>query len=295
MNRGHLVLFVRAPRWGVGKRRLARDIGDAAALRFEQMMLALLLRRLGRDRRWRLRLAVTPGRACHCAGLWPRGVPIAAQGRGDLGERMRRALAACPPGPALLIGSDIPGASAQHIADAFRLLGRHDLVFGPAGDGGFWLIGARRYPRLPRPFCRTAAGGRRTGGIARGRGFIHPMFQTTQAKIQVIQPPRLLGMRLIHATLQGIETPAQRGHGLTVRGTIRRGLRLLPRGHGLHPTGEGIKSGAQVSTRAVVDVGRDRQGGGEDHHQKPPRPSQWRTLHGYAPRPARQRARSRAG
>lgn len=152
MTRGHLVLFVRAPGFGVGKRRLARDIGDAAALRFERTMLGVLVRRLGHDRRWRLRLAVTPDRARNRARLWPGGVPIAAQGTGDLGTRMRRALASCPPGPAVLVGSDIPALAAHHIADALRLLGRHDLVFGPAGDGGFWLIGARRCPCLPPLF-----------------------------------------------------------------------------------------------------------------------------------------------
>jgi uncharacterized protein len=150
--RRHLVLFVREPRYGVGKRRLARDIGDAAALRFERAMLARLSRRLGRDRRWHLRLAVTPDRAPSRARLWPRGVPRAGQGGGDLGVRMRRALASCPPGPAILVGSDIPELTAGHIAAAFRLLGWVDLVFGPAADGGFWLVGARRVPRLPPLF-----------------------------------------------------------------------------------------------------------------------------------------------
>jgi hypothetical protein len=69
-----------------------------------------------------------------------------AQGRGDLGMRMRRALAACPPGPKLLVGSDIPGLNASHIAVAFALLGRHDVVFGPAADGGYWLVGCRCRP-----------------------------------------------------------------------------------------------------------------------------------------------------
>ena len=123
-----------------GKRRLARDIGDLAALRFERHMLARLLRRLGRDRRWHLRLAVTPDHACHRKRLWPRGIPIAGQGRGDLGHRMRRALAACPPGPAVLIGTDIPALGPGHIAEAFRLLGHYEIVFGPAVDGGFWLV-----------------------------------------------------------------------------------------------------------------------------------------------------------
>jgi hypothetical protein len=162
-----LILFVRLPRLGVGKRRLAREIGDVAAVRFERLMLARSLRRLGRDRRWRLRLAVTPDRAArqwpHRVGrksvapsagqrgdiggsrsaVPPYGTRIIPQGQGDLGVRMRRALATAGSGPRLLVGSDIPGMTAAHIAAAFRLLGRHDIVFGAARDGGFWLVGCR--------------------------------------------------------------------------------------------------------------------------------------------------------
>jgi rSAM/selenodomain-associated transferase 1 len=148
----HLIVFARAPALGSGKRRLARDIGNVAAWRFERLMLARLLRRLGRDRRWRLRIAVTPDRARHRRRLCPRGIPVTSQGSGDLGERMRRALGECPPGPAVLIGTDIPALGAHHIAEAFRLLGRYDLVFGPSADGGFWLVGARRSPCLPPLF-----------------------------------------------------------------------------------------------------------------------------------------------
>ena len=153
--RRHLILFVRAPTYGSGKRRLARDIGDLAALGFERLMLARLLRRLGRDRRWRLRIAVTPDRARYRQRVWPRGIPILRQGGGDLGERMQRALTACPPGPAVLVGTDIPALAPNHIAAAFHLLGRHDVVFGPAADGGFWLVGARRSPRLPPLFGKV--------------------------------------------------------------------------------------------------------------------------------------------
>jgi rSAM/selenodomain-associated transferase 1 len=154
MIRRHLVLFARAPRLGSGKRRLARDIGAVGALRFERLMLTRLLRSLGRDGRWRLRVAVTPDRARRRKRLWPPGIALAGQGRSDLGHRMRRALAACPPGRAVLIGTDIPALARDHIAEAFRLLGRHDVVFGPAADGGFWLVGARRRPRLQSLFER---------------------------------------------------------------------------------------------------------------------------------------------
>jgi uncharacterized protein len=135
-----LILFARVPRLGVGKSRLAREIGAVAALRFERVMLARSLRRLGGDRRWRLRPALTPDRAAR------RRRDAMPQGVGDLGQRMRRALAVVAPGPAILVGTDIPGLTARHIAEAFALLGRHDMVFGPARDGGFWLVGCRHRP-----------------------------------------------------------------------------------------------------------------------------------------------------
>jgi uncharacterized protein len=153
--RGDLVLFVRAPALGRGKRRLARDIGDLAAANFERRTIALMLRRLGRDRRWRLRLAVTPDRAAAAARLGRRHFPAVPQGRGDLGARMRRALALSAARPVVLIGGDIPGIAARHIADAFALLGRHDFVLGPAEDGGFWLVGARPMRHLPKLFGDT--------------------------------------------------------------------------------------------------------------------------------------------
>lgn len=150
--RRHLVLFVRAPQLGGGTRRLAREIGDVATVRFERLMIALLLRRLARDRRWQLRIAVTPDKAPRHGLHWRREVEAFGQGGGDLGVRMRRALVATPPGPVVLVGGDIPALAARHVADAFRLLGGHDLVFGPAEDGGFWLVGARHARHLPALF-----------------------------------------------------------------------------------------------------------------------------------------------
>jgi uncharacterized protein len=143
--RPRLVMFVRAPALGRGKRRLAREIGDLSALRFERLMIARLLRLLD-DPRWELRLAVAPDRAHRQARRWHRRVEICRQGEGDLGRRMRRVLAAAPPGPVVLVGGDIPAIDANHVATALRRLGAHDLVFGPAADGGFWLVGSRRRP-----------------------------------------------------------------------------------------------------------------------------------------------------
>ena len=67
------------------------------------------------------------------------------QATGDLGQRMAAALARAPRhGSAIIVGSDIPAITAAHIRAAFESLGRHDVVFGPATDGGYWLVGVRR-------------------------------------------------------------------------------------------------------------------------------------------------------
>ncbi len=66
------------------------------------------------------------------------------QGGGDLGARMARAFAAPGCGRVAIVGSDIPDIRPRHVAEAFADLDTHDAVFGPAGDGGYWLIGLRR-------------------------------------------------------------------------------------------------------------------------------------------------------
>ena len=139
----HLVIFARAPQFGRVKRRLAAAIGPGAAMRFYRQTLDRQIRMLSRDRRWTVWLFVTPDPARHRANV--RG-----QGQGDLGQRMKRPFRVLPPGPVVLVGSDIPAMRPRHIARAFALLGSHDLVFGPASDGGFWLVGARRSRPLPR-------------------------------------------------------------------------------------------------------------------------------------------------
>lgn len=145
-DRRHLVIFARTPAFGVGKRRLAAGIGELATLRFQRFMLADLQRRLGQDRRWRTWLALTPDRNS-------RGRPDALpQGNGDLGQRLRALLETLPPGPVVIVGSDTPGIGPTDIADAFRALGAADAVFGPAMDGGYWLIGLKRAPRRLDPF-----------------------------------------------------------------------------------------------------------------------------------------------
>ncbi|MCC6718967.1 MAG: TIGR04282 family arsenosugar biosynthesis glycosyltransferase [Acetobacteraceae bacterium] len=148
MARDTVFVFTRTPRLGTSKRRLARDIGARAALRFHLATLHRLVRALARDRRFRTVLAVTPDGG-HIAGL--PGIPRVGQGGGDLGARMARVLGRARRGRAVIIGSDIPAAGAADLRAAFRALGRADAVFGPAEDGGYWLVGFGPR-RAARPF-----------------------------------------------------------------------------------------------------------------------------------------------
>jgi rSAM/selenodomain-associated transferase 1 len=156
----HVVVFARAPRLGTVKRRLAQDVGRIEALRFHRTSTGALLRRLTADPRWTTWLAVTPDRAAATGrGLWPSAYRLIPQGPGDLGRRMDRVLEQLPLGPMVIVGADIPGIRPRHLAQAFGLLGHRDWVIGPAEDGGYWLIGARRRPVLRLPFHGVRWGG----------------------------------------------------------------------------------------------------------------------------------------
>ncbi|MEX0922094.1 MAG: TIGR04282 family arsenosugar biosynthesis glycosyltransferase [Rhodovibrionaceae bacterium] len=151
MNRW-LVVMARAPQLGQGKRRLAAEIGDLAAWRFARLNVDALLRRLAPDPRWRTLVAVTPDRAA-TRGVPGWEIPLLPQGGGDLGMRMGRIFQALPPGPAVIVGSDVPGIGRAQVARAFAALGKHDWALGPSPDGGYWLIGAKRSPVLRLPFA----------------------------------------------------------------------------------------------------------------------------------------------
>ncbi|MDE0173367.1 MAG: TIGR04282 family arsenosugar biosynthesis glycosyltransferase [Defluviicoccus sp.] len=138
-----LYVFVRAPALGAVKRRLAAGVGAVEALRFYRAATESLLRRVGRDPRWETVLAVTPDTAARGVSPWPAGFARTGQGGGDLGARMGRILAGDPTVPVAIVGSDIPELGARHVESAFVALRNADLVFGPAADGGYWLVGRR--------------------------------------------------------------------------------------------------------------------------------------------------------
>ncbi len=159
-----LILLIKEPRPGRVKTRLGRDIGMVPAAWWFRHQSARLLRRL-RDPRWRIVLAVAPDVAGMASRVWPGDLARFPQGAGDLGVRMRRAMGRVGHGPVCLIGGDVPGITRAHIARAFAALGGADVVFGPATDGGYWLVGVRNGGAVPG---RLFAGVRWSGRHALG-------------------------------------------------------------------------------------------------------------------------------
>ena len=144
--------MAKSPFFGVAKRRLGSEIGATRATRFYRTCLAHTVWRLASDPRWQTLLAVTPDKDVAQRFSATPSVPRLAQGDGDLGKRMQRLFERLPPGPAIIVGSDIPGISPQNVAQAFRLLGSADAVLGRAPDGGYWLVGLKRAPKVLSPF-----------------------------------------------------------------------------------------------------------------------------------------------
>jgi rSAM/selenodomain-associated transferase 1 len=141
-RRDTVILFVKAQRLGLVKSRLARTIGPSQALRLYRVLSRRAALRLTGDRRHRTVLMVTPDRAR--TPDWPTQLRRLGQGQGDLGRRMAAALRRLARPRAVVVGSDIPGMRPEHIRRAFQALGQRRFVFGPAADGGYWLIGWRR-------------------------------------------------------------------------------------------------------------------------------------------------------
>lgn len=138
-----LIIMVKEPRPGRVKTRLGCDIGMVNAAWWYRHQTKALIGRL-RDPRWQIILAVSPDHAGLISRVWPPGLLRMAQGSGNLGDRMRRLMLRVRKGAVCLIGSDIPGVERSHIGRGFAALGQHDMVFGPAPDGGFWLTGLKR-------------------------------------------------------------------------------------------------------------------------------------------------------
>ncbi len=144
-----LAVFAKFPAPGHAKTRLIPALGAQGAADLHERMVRLTLARVDELRRARgvgAEVWHTGNDAADFAGLFGGTFLYRQQAGADLGARMLHAFRVMlrDASAAVIIGTDCPELSAAVLRSAFDELQRHDLVLGPATDGGYYLIGLRR-------------------------------------------------------------------------------------------------------------------------------------------------------
>jgi len=142
-----LVVFCRRPVLGTGKQRIAREIGASAGLAIAEHLLDTTLEDA---REWQGPVVLAPANAGDvdwATGLLPSPCEIVPQPDGNLGNRINtvdRRIRLAGHTHIIYIGSDAPVLDASYYTRAVMALRAHDVVLGPADDGGVTLMGARQ-------------------------------------------------------------------------------------------------------------------------------------------------------
>ena len=138
-----ILLFIKAPVKGLVKSRLAKAVGNEAALELYQCFILDIVATL-KETDLPLRVFLFPADASGEVSGLLAGLAAQPQQGNDLGERMKNAFRVVfseGRRRAILIGSDIPDLPAAVLREAIESLETHDAVIGPAADGGYYLIG----------------------------------------------------------------------------------------------------------------------------------------------------------
>jgi rSAM/selenodomain-associated transferase 1 len=151
MNHDNLLLiFAKNPELGKVKTRLAKTIGDEKALAVYIKLLEHT--HAVADRVFADKAVFYSDRVQEFDLLDYYKFPKFLQKGNDLGERMERAFGqafAQHYEKVMVIGSDCYEITPDIIEDAYQALDQHNVVLGPAHDGGYYLIGMdRHYPHL---------------------------------------------------------------------------------------------------------------------------------------------------
>lgn len=149
MNSGgtHLIVFTRLPCEGQNKTRLIPALGAAGAADFHDRLARHTVGRASAfcQAHGNVKLVIwLDGGSPHEGKEWLGAHDFREQGCGDLGERLERAVQDAFSEGAhrlLVIGTDCPELNHATLAEALELLDHHPLVFGPAIDGGYYLVG----------------------------------------------------------------------------------------------------------------------------------------------------------
>jgi len=144
-----LLIFAKAPRPGLAKTRLAAALGDETACGAYRVLLEALAAQLHEIHEAHpVTVCFAPEEAeAELRPFFPASWQFAPQRGAGLGERLADACArafAAGAAKVLVIGADCPFVDPRDIAEGFAALERAPLVFGPATDGGYWLMGMSR-------------------------------------------------------------------------------------------------------------------------------------------------------
>jgi uncharacterized protein len=143
-----LIIYAKVPRSGQVKTRIAAEIGNGRAAEIYRAMLSGFLARLrGLRRRWHVEIHFTPAdQEQLLVPEVPPGIQRIPQVEGDLGARLKHSFATAfqaSRDPVVIIGTDSPDLPVKFLQEALDQLASHDVVVGPAKDGGYYLIGLR--------------------------------------------------------------------------------------------------------------------------------------------------------
>lgn len=146
-----LVIFCRRPAPGVGKQRIAAELGQQSGWEVGELLLATALEDA---RSWRGSVVLSPATAAD--NVWAstllQNAHIVAQPNGNLGERIQSVhqhLRDNGSRSIITIGTDAPGLTSRYLDEAAASLTDCDTVIAPARDGGVILLGTRlQWPEL---------------------------------------------------------------------------------------------------------------------------------------------------
>lgn len=186
-----LILFTRYPEPGAAKTRLIPVLGPEGAAEFQRRLTertAKVAEEVQIRRPLSLEIRYEGGSEAQMRQWLGPAFSFRPQSRGDIGVRMEESLKAAFKEGAqrtVIIGADIPGLTSATVIKAFEALEHHDLVIGPAADGGYYLIGAtaagfsRGAPYLGQGIgWGTSAVLFRTLGMARDARIAYTLLET---------------------------------------------------------------------------------------------------------------------
>ena len=144
-----LLVFVKHPQPGAAKTRLIPALGPENASALYQILAEEEIRATRpQGGEYRRLFFFAPEEAAEVVAGWLPGERLLPQLGGDLGARMVAAFAAAFAAGArraAIVGTDVPWVSREVVIEAFAGLEGHDVVLGPAHDGGYYLMALSRY------------------------------------------------------------------------------------------------------------------------------------------------------